>query len=40
MDLYKITEQKLRYFNYSENTIKNYLNYIHAFEKHVNKHHD
>lgn len=39
MDLYEITEQKLNYLGYSENTAKSYLNYIYAFIKSVNKHH-
>ena len=38
MSLYKITEQKLYYFRYSENTIKTYLNYIYEFEYNVKKH--
>jgi len=39
MDLYKIAEQKMYYFNYSENTIKIYLHYIDEFIKTINKHH-
>lgn len=38
MDLYRITEQKLYYFKYSENTIKNYLSCIYEFQNKVNKH--
>ena len=38
MNLYKISEQKLYYFGYSDNTIKIYLNYIYEFECSVNKH--
>lgn len=39
MDLYKISEQKLKYFNYSDNTIKTYLHYINEFILKVGKHH-
>jgi len=39
MNLYKIAEQKMYYFNYSENTIKIYLHYIDEFVKSINKHH-
>lgn len=38
MTLYEITEQKLYYFRYSENTIKTYLNYIYNFEQWAKKH--
>lgn len=31
IDYYKICEQKLKYFNYSDNTIKVYLGYINEF---------
>ena len=39
MNLYKIAEQKMHYFNYSENTIKIYLHYIDEFIVKINKHH-
>jgi site-specific recombinase XerD len=39
MSLYKITEQKLYYLGYSENTIKTYLNYIFEFDQWSKKHH-
>jgi len=38
MNLYKITEQKLYYLGYSNNTIKTYLSIIYDFENSVNKH--
>jgi len=38
MDLYKICNQKLNYFNYSDNTKKTYLNYIQEFSELINKH--
>lgn len=38
MNLYKITEQKLYYFRYSENTIKTYLSVIYDFENSTGKH--
>lgn len=39
MGLYKITEQKLYYFRYSDNTIKSYLHYVSEFEDSIKKHH-
>lgn len=38
MKLYKITEQKLNYFRYSESTKKSYLNVVYQFEVQVKKH--
>ena len=38
MDLYKISEEKLYYLNYSINTIKIYLFYINDFLISINKH--
>jgi integrase len=38
MDLYRITEQKLKYLGYSENTINTYLHYVSEFEDKVGKH--
>lgn len=38
MNLYKISEQKLYYLKYSENTIKTYLGFIFEFETKVGKH--
>lgn len=39
MSLYKITEQKLYYLKYSQNTIDSYLFYIDEFESKLGKHH-
>jgi len=39
MSLYKITQQKLQYLRYSENTIESYLHYVAEFECKIKKHH-
>jgi len=39
MEIYKITEQKMYYFNYSKRTVEMYLHYIQKFVETVNKHH-
>ena len=39
MEIYRIAEQKMNYFNYSPRTIEVYLHYIQKFIEHAGKHH-
>lgn len=40
MTIYEIAKQKMEYINYSLNTIKTYMHYIHVFLNSINKTHD
>lgn len=39
MEIYRIAEQKMNYFNYSPRTIEVYIHYIQKFVEHTGKHH-